>query len=150
MRLGKAGFLLILICTISPSSCGRPDGERRWTTAIDTLPTGQIHVVNSPPVDDPGPTWILLEDLRIGSVDEPGPSSFAVLKGLVVTDTGRIVVLDAQSQELRVFGPSGAHLATFGGKGGGPGELEAAWGLMLSPDEKLWVPDQRNARMSIF
>lgn len=132
------------------TGCGHAASGRTWTVTVDTLPTGAVHVVNTPPAHDPGPTWTLREELRIGSVEAAGPTSFGQLKGIAVAGDGRIAVLDAQAQEIRVFGPSGEHLATYGGKGGGPGELEGAWGLMRSPDDQLWVPDQGNARMSVF
>jgi hypothetical protein len=136
-------FLLLVACDTQDPGSG-------WTTTMDTLPTGTVHVVNTPPMAEVGPTWVLEEELRIGSLDQEGPSNFATIKGLVVTADGRIAILDSQAQELRVFGPSGEHLNTFGGRGAGPGELEGAWGLMLSPSGKLWVPDTRNARMSVF
>jgi hypothetical protein len=141
-------FLLLAACATQESGSG-------WTTEVDTLPTGAVRVVNTPPLGRVGmaavgPTWVLEEELRIGSLDQEGPTTFGLIKGLVVTSDGRMAILDSQAQEVRVFGPSGEHLDTFGGKGAGPGELEGAWGLMLSPSGKLWVPDQRNARMSVF
>ncbi len=150
MRHGKASYLPTLLFCLLPLSCETSGTAGDWTVSIDTLSSGAAHVVNWPSDHDSSPTWMVEEDLRIGSIDEEGPSSFAEIKGLVVTQAGHIAVLDSQTQEIRVFGPSGEHLATFGGRGSGPGELEAAWGLMLSPDGKLWVPDHRNARMSIF
>lgn len=143
-------FVTVLACGLILPACGNAGVESHWTVTVDTLPTGVVRVVNTPPGSDLGPTWTLEEELRIGSVDEPGPTSFGQLKGITVAPDGRIALLDAQAQEIRVFGPTGEHLATYGGKGGGPGELEAAWGLMQSPDGKLWVPDHRNARMSVF
>ncbi|HXH81609.1 MAG TPA: hypothetical protein VNN07_01625, partial [Candidatus Tectomicrobia bacterium] len=79
-----------------------------------------------------------------------GPAAFGQVKGIVVTDDGRIAVLDAQAQEIRVFAPDGSHLRTFGGKGGGPGEMENANGMLLGPDGLIRVNDPRNARMSFF
>ena len=117
---------------------------------MDTLSNGALHVVNTPPASGAQPTWRLREELRIGSVDEVGPASLAEVVGLAVTRDGRMAVLDRQAQELRVFSPRGEHLATFGGKGAGPGELEGAWGLMRDSADLLWVPDHRNARMSVF
>lgn len=68
----------------------------------------------------------------------------------MVFPDGGFAVLDAAAQEMRIFDPSGAHVETHGSKGEGPGELQAAFGLMLHPDGSLWVPDHRNARMSVF
>ncbi len=106
-------------------------------------------MTNTPPDSETAATWLITEELRIGTVDGEGPASFGELKGLAVARDGRIAVLDAQVQELRVFSGQGQHLATYGGRGGGPGEMEGAFGLMLAPNGPLWVPDYRNARMSV-
>lgn len=150
MRHVRLSTVLALPLFFLSLACESPGTGTAWTITADTLPSGTIHVVNAPPQREPGPTWVLEEELRIGSLDEEGPASFTEIKGLVITRAGNIVVLDTQTQEIRVFRSSGEHLATFGGNGAGPGELEAAWGLMLSPEGKLWVPDHRNARISVF
>jgi hypothetical protein len=126
------------------------DARARWTTTVDTLPDGRVHVVNTPPASGIRPTWVIEPELMIGSVDETGPTSFGEVKGIVVTDDGRIAVLDAQAQEIRVFAPDGAHLRTFGRRGAGPGEMENANGMALGPDGLIRVNDPRNARMSFF
>lgn len=147
----RPSFVLsVLVLVTCVSGCAETATEGAWTVTRDTLSNGAVHVVNTPPQPDPGVTSVLVEEIRIGTVDGVGPSSFGQLKGLAVTLDGRIVVLDAMAQEIRTFAPDGRHLATHGGKGAGPGELEAAFGLMKGPNDLLWVPDHRNARMSVF
>ena len=114
-----------------------------------TLPSGTVHVTNIPAANA-SPTWTLVEELRVGSLDGTGPDAFAYLKGLVALGGGGFAVLDSQVQELRVFGPDGAHIATHGRKGQGPGEFVDANGLMLGPNGRLWVPDARNGLVSVF
>ncbi|MGQ0815646.1 MAG: hypothetical protein ACT4O1_14520 [Gemmatimonadota bacterium] len=144
-------YRFITVLVYGPlSACGNAGVDNGWTVTVDTLAGGAVHVVNTPPAAELGPTLTLEEELRIGSVDEPGPTSFGELKGISVAQDGRIAILDAHAQQIRVFGSAGQHLATYGGKGGGPGEFESAFGLMRSPDGMLWVPDHRNARMSVF
>lgn len=143
--------LLVSIMTAAIStSCGNADSETAARVVIDTLPNGALHVVNPAPDPESEPSWTLEEELRIGSFDEAGPATFGQLRGLTVTEDGHIVVLEALAQELRVFGADGEHLATYGGKGEGPGELQGAWGLMRDGDDQIWVPDQQNARMSVY
>ncbi len=96
------------------------------------------------------PTWTLVEDLRVGSLDGDGPDVFGELRGLVVLPDGGFAVLDSQAQELRVFAADGSHRATYGGEGEGPGEFRDAHGLMLDPQGRLWVTDPSNSRMSVF
>jgi len=141
---------LLLMLSLIVLGCEAEEPPPQWTTTTDTFPTGTVHVVHVPPPSGGSPGFEIREELWIGSIDGSGPESFGDLKGLVVTADGHIVVLDALAQELRVFAPDGTHTATFGGKGGGPGEFESAYGLMLGPAGKLWVPDHSNARMSAF
>ena len=110
--------------------------------------TGPVQVVRSQ-VANESPDRILVEELRIGSLDSEGPDAFTYLKGLVALDDGGFVVLDSQLQELRVFGADGTHRATHGSRGEGPGEFVDANGLMAGPDGRIWVPDSRNGRMSV-
>ncbi len=134
---------------LAVTGCGDPESRSDWTTQRDTLPSGTVHVTNVP-VANVSPNWTLVEELRVGSLDGTGPDAFGYLKGLVALEDGGFAVLDSQVQELRVFGPDGAHVATHGGRGQGPGEFADANGLMLGPNGHLWVPDSRNGRMSIF
>lgn len=150
VRLGRMRTVsAVFVVAIVYFACGSAGVEGEWKVQVDTLPNGAVRVVHVPPAD-PAPTWVIEEELRIGTVDEPGPMSFGWLRGLVVTADGRIVVLDAQAKELRVFGPGGKHLATYGREGGGPGEFLGPNGLKMGPDGRLWVPDPDNLRMSIF
>lgn len=147
-RAAPSTILITAVCA-ALGGCGGSAPETGWTTVRDTLPSGTLRVTNFPPADAT-PTWTLLEELRVGTVEGAGPDAFAYLKGLVVLEDGRFAVLDSQAQELRVFGPDGAHIATHGGSGEGPGEFANANGLMLDPKGRIWVPDTRNGRMSVF
>ena len=134
---------------VALTSCGDSAPGHGWTAVRDTLPSGTVRVTNIPLAEAP-PTWTLVEEVRVGAVEGAGPDAFGHLKGLVVLGDGGFAVLEAQVQELRVFGPDGAHVATHGGKGEGPGEFANANGLMRGPNGRIWVPDTRNGRMSVF
>ncbi|WP_420447185.1 6-bladed beta-propeller [Candidatus Palauibacter sp.] len=141
--------VLLAAAWVTLAGCGDTAPQPDWTTVRDTLPSGTVRVTNVPSADV-SPTWTLVEELRVGTVEGAGPDAFGRLKGLVVLDNGGFAVLEAQVQELRVFGPDGAHVATHGRKGEGPGEFANATGLMLDPEGRIWVPDTRNGRMSVF
>ena len=145
----KRSRTLLVVACIALAGCGDTGSRSGWTTLRDTLDSGTVHVTNIP-VASVSPTWTLVEELRVGSLEGTGPDAFARLKGLVAVDGGGFAVLDSQAQELRVFGPDGTHIATHGGKGQGPGEFVDANGLMLDRSWRLWVPDTRNGRMSVF
>ncbi|MCY3612317.1 MAG: hypothetical protein OXH51_12360 [Gemmatimonadetes bacterium] len=131
------------------AGCGDSESRSDWTTLRDTLASGTIHVAHTPSANA-SPTWTLVEELRVGTLEGTGPDAFAYLKGLVALEDGGFAVLDSQIQEVRVFGPDGAHVASHGGKGQGPGEFADANGLMLGPSGLIWIPDGRNGRMSVF
>lgn len=139
----------LLVAVAALVGCGETRPPSGWATLRDTLPSGTVHVTHTPAADAL-PTWSLMEELRVGSIDGTGPDAFANLKGLVVLTDGGFAVLESQAQELRVFGPDGVHIATHGREGQGPGEFVDANGLMLGPEGRLWVPDARNGRMSVF
>jgi len=131
-------------------ACAGDDPHSKWEQAVDTLASGAVRVVHTPPPEGPEPRWVIEEELRVGTVIEGGPTSFGQIKGLAVTRGGHAVVLDAQARQLRVFDTDGNHVASFGRQGGGPGEFEEPFGLMRSPDDRLWVPDVPTNRMSVF
>ena len=139
----------ICLALVILTACRSAEATAGWNASTDTLPAGTLHVVNTPP-GDVSPEWTLEETLRIGAVEGDGPTSFGEIKGIAVLDDGRIAVMDGTSQELRIFAADGSHLATWGGRGKGPEELEGAYGLMRNAGGALVVPDYRNARMSMF
>ncbi|NIQ58551.1 MAG: hypothetical protein GWN71_35895, partial [Gammaproteobacteria bacterium] len=141
---------ILVAVLLAASACGRGDAGPAWAVIEDTLESGVVRVVNVPPEAGDEPEWVVEEELRIGAVDAEGPTSFGQVKGIAVTGDRDVAVLDALAQEVRLFGPGGAHLATYGSKGAGPGEMEGPWGLMRSADDRLWVPDHTNDRMSVF
>lgn len=129
------------------AGCGEGGGPSGSATTRFTLPSGVVEARFSPAAE---PRWTIVEELRIGSVEGGGPEEFSALFGLAALDDGGFAVLDGQSQEIRVFDDGGAHVATHGGQGEGPGELQQANGLMTDPEGLLWAPDSRNGRMSVF
>ena len=151
MRQHAAPFALAL--AVLTAACGASDGGPavRWTGTVDTLPSGHIVVKNTDaPLWRPGEEWQVVEELRIGRADGEGPDLFGRINSLAVDPGGRIWVLEAQAQELRVFGPDGQYIRTVGRKGGGPGEFAQAVKVELGPDGNIWVMDPSNNRHSVF
>jgi hypothetical protein len=147
----RLAVALLVGAVVPAAGCGdAAAGPGGWSTTVDTLPAGVARVVHEPPATGIVPTWEVEEVVRIGAVDEEGPASFGQVKGLQVDEAGRIHVLDAQAQEVRVFAPDGMHLRTLGRRGEGPGEFAGANGLMRAADGRLWVVDPQLARMTVF
>ncbi|HLL45922.1 MAG TPA: 6-bladed beta-propeller, partial [Longimicrobiaceae bacterium] len=147
----SAAVAHLAVAALAAAACGGEPGRAAggWAGTIDTLPGGTVRV-HSPATGTwkPGEEWKLVEELRIGSAEAEGPELFGDVAALEVDRAGRIYVLEPQAKEIRVFDARGAHVRTFGRKGGGPGEFEQPAGLMWDPDGRLWVVDQQNARFS--
>lgn len=139
-----------LALALAAPACPDAPAEAGWSVTVDTLSNGVVHVVNRPPAGGIAPTWIIEPELTIGSLEGTGPSTFGEVKGVAPLENGRIAVLESQAQEIRIFAPDGRHLRTLGGRGGGPGELQRANGILAGPDGLLRVNDPQNARLSLF
>lgn len=139
-----------VVCAVVVGCSVDARGEsEEWASVIDTIRPGLLRVVHQPPADE-AITWHLEETLRVGSLDGDDQASFSRIKGLVVLSDERFAVLDDVAQEVRVFNADGTFAATLGGQGQGPGEFEGAYGLMLDDADRIWVPDARNRRLSVW
>ena len=122
-----------------------------WNGTVDTLPSGQIDVRN--PDSDAwllSAQWRMSVDYQIGALDGAGPDVFGQIQDFEVDGFGRWWVLDAHSQDLRVFDASGEYVRTVGRSGSGPGEFSNAIALARSAEGNLWVIDPGNGRVSVF
>jgi hypothetical protein len=140
-----APLLLVLVST----GCGEGGPASDWSVVVDTLPNG-APLVRSLPPDRIEPRWVIEPEVMVGTLDGGGPSQFGQVKGVAPLPDGGLVVLDAQAQELRIFGADGSHRRTLGGRGEGPGELSGANGILAGPDGSILVHDPSNARVSRF
>jgi len=144
---------IVMAALLVVTGCGPSDARDRpgWAGTVDTLTNGVVRV-SSPEsgVWPEGAGWRLVEELRIGSAMAEGPAMFGQVVAIEADEDGRIYVADSQAQEIRVFGPDGAHLLSFGRRGGGPGEFEQISGMGWGPDGNLWVMDARNSRFAVF
>lgn len=117
--------------------------NRRKLAFLLVLPLPGLASAQTPPA------WHFTEELRIGS-EADDATGFSDIRGLLVDAKGNIWVLEASTQEIRVFDPQGKHLRNIGRKGQGPGEFIYADGMAMAPDGLIWVHDPKNGRFSIF
>ena len=94
------------------------------------------------------PTFAGIVDLEFGETEGDEPYLFTRVESIVEDRTGRILVADMQSHEVRVFDSQGRFLFRFGGEGEGPGELTGPCCLAFGPDGVLWV--RESTRYSAF
>ncbi len=135
------------------AACGRDAGAAAtaWAGTMDTLPSGRVVVTNpKTPIWDGGESWTVVEDLRIGSFDDPGPYELGQVTALDVDAYGRIWALEAQAKEIRVFDAEGRYVRSIGRAGGGPGEFSGPAHAQFAADGRLWVADPQNNRVSVI
>jgi hypothetical protein len=113
--------------------------EQRGDTAVIRTVAGSVW----------GDTMVLVPDLAIGELEGRSPYVFGRLSGLDVDSDGRIIVLDAQAREMRIFSAEGEHLKTIGREGDGPGEFRRPDHLRVTSDGRMVVRDQA-ARFAVF
>lgn len=64
---------------------------------------------------------------------------------------GRLYVSDVVSHEVLVFDPgTGKKLFSFGGKGGGKGQLYGPQGIAIDKEGRIFVAEQFNTRIQVF
>jgi hypothetical protein len=95
--------------------------------------------------------WGVVELLRIGSMEGDPEYQFGLIAGIGVSSDGRMFVMDQQGQHVKVFGDDGAHLATLGAAGSGPGEFAIGAGpVLVGVGDTIFVPDIQNQRVNRF
>ncbi|MDE0358273.1 MAG: hypothetical protein OXN92_11165 [Gammaproteobacteria bacterium] len=122
MAVGLATIILPVVAACEVES---DTGQTLMSEARDSA--GITIVENARPAVGSRLTWRIGETpaVSIGAEEgDPGEMLFDVRDATRLAD-GRIVVANAGTSELRVFGADGAYLETWGGQGDGPGEFSA-------------------------
>ncbi len=98
-----------------------------------------------------GTQWTVEEDLRVGALEGDPNYQFGQIGFMAVGSDGRVFVPDAQAQQVKVFSPEGEYELSFGGPGGGPGELgPGALFVLRSAGDTILVPDMANRRINRY
>lgn len=150
---------LLLLASFVVASChaGEPDGPPFET--FDSA--GVVITESSRPLWAPHEAWSLSAEpeLTIGARDGDERYVFTGVRGVRRLPDGRVAVLDAGSNRVRLYDPSGVHLLDFGGEGDGPAEFRSSQYLGLDGDELVvfeaiggnrtwWSPDGQLLRAS--
>ncbi|MCZ0935481.1 MAG: 6-bladed beta-propeller [Gemmatimonadetes bacterium] len=87
-------------------------------------------------------------DLEIGELDGDEAYLFSRIASVAEDPLGRVLVVDREVSEVRVFDSGGAFLFRLGGEGDGPEEFRGPCCLGFSPEGELWV--RQAARYTAF
>jgi hypothetical protein len=106
-------------------------------------PASRRIVLSTPKVASQGAVLKIDEraKLEIGGRADTGATVFDHIIGVVRQSTGKIVVANGGSGELRIFDSLGRHIRTVGRLGAGPGEFRQLFALFLGPGDSLIAYD---------
>ena len=122
-RRALARFAPALAGAMLAATCGGDPADEgpELTTRVDTV-GGVVHVFNA----GDAPEWELAPVVSIGprsALESDTPEAFGSVLGVAFGAGGDVFVADGMNRQVRVFGPGGEHLRTFGRQGDGPGEF---------------------------
>jgi len=139
----------VLLLVALGCAAGADARRNAWVAEYDTI--GDTLVVRTVSGAEWGP-FELVPELRIGEIEsEQDEYLIGSITGLAVDAAGNIYAYDNQVPALRKYGPDGTFIATFGRKGGGPGEYaNSDGGLLILPDGRILLRDPGNARFTIY
>lgn len=143
--IGTAAIALVTI------SCG----EQVGTLALgsEARDSAGIRIVdNVRPPDGSRLDWRVdtVPQLSIGTLEGEDPYLLHQVRDAMKMSDGRIVVANRGSQELRVFDRDGVHLATWGGRGEGPGEFNSLLAVAEWQGDSLIAWYSQRERLSVF
>ncbi len=137
--------LFLLSAGLAATAC-QPDVDRSepdppWEEMTelpfsDTQDTaGVVIVENARPADTAFLDWRIGPEpsLSIGVAEGDEALMLHLVGDATMLPDGRIVIAESGSSELKVFDSTGAHVATWGGRGEGPGEFPASMLHEVSP-----------------
>lgn len=140
---------LAVVAGVAVAGCGDGAGAATPDVLVDTVQGAERLSYGAA-----GPTleWTVDTVAVIGEAMGEDEYQFGSLPSEGVTGglDGHVLALDRQAGRVLEYGPDGRHVATYGRKGSGPGELTFPGGMDLGPGDTLWVTDLMNRRLTGF
>ena len=155
-RQPRSGFNGALIRLLMPlAAIGGTACEDAEDVAVRSEPwdSAGVRIVENPrPADDSRLPWRIGPDPAVSIGVESGEEPYMLFDANAATKLadGRIVIANTGTNELRVFDANGAHQATWGGAGEGPGEFAALAGIDTWPGDSIVAWDGRTGAISVF
>jgi hypothetical protein len=148
-RRGLSSAIALTFASIAACG-GAPDGDGAAVAAIDTV--NGVERLSYPEEPAPGLGWSADTVTVLGEAFAEDAYQFnnVSAEGLDADAEGNLYVLDRQGGRVLKYDRSGAHLATYGRQGEGPGELAQPVGMDVGPGDTIWVSDFTNRRLTGF
>jgi hypothetical protein len=86
----------------------------------------------------------------VGQAEGADHEMFGSVTAVAFDASENLYVLDNQSARVMVYDRSGRFVRQIGKRGGGPGELQAPFTLLVAPDGTLYVGDPMRRGYSVF
>lgn len=143
----RISMLLVLCLSVHPA-CDPTAGREPELVERDSA--GIRIVESTSPVWGESQAWRLSTTpaLQIGSESGAPEVQFFRVQAIRRFDDGRILVVNAGTNDLRIYSPSGEHIRTIGREGSGPGEFRYPRDVWIIDADSLVVVDLDRA--SIF
>lgn len=109
-------------------------------------------VENARPRWAAGAGWAVADSPLVDVGGKAGDPAYdlAQVSGVLLLGQGRIAVAVGGAYQVRIYGPDGAHLATAGQRGSGPGEYQGIGGLWVSAGDSVLVSDLMQRRLTVI
>jgi len=140
----------VVIIMLSVCSCIPSDSLTTSYTESDSL--GIRIVSNNLAGDNDLPTIRLDAEpvVDVGLVEGPEELRFFRVTDAKLVENDELLVVNAGTQEVRIFNRAGAYLRSFGREGEGPGEFRVPTRAFVWGSDSVAVWDYRLRRMSVF
>ena len=129
---------LLALLTLANAACEQDRPAPTLSTTIRDSAGIQV-VENAEPPEGSRLGWMIGPEptVSIGVAEGEEPYMlYGAIDAAKLSD-GRIVIANVGTDELRVFDSAGFHLATWGGRGDGPGEFRSLWRVERWPGDSI-------------
>ncbi len=149
MRRQSSQRVLYLVALAASACSSQPDATP-FVQVTDSA--GVTIVTNSDPAWQERVFATLPDspDLVVGMREGPTEYLFSDIVDAVRSPSGRLMVADGTSGEIRIFNAEGRLETRFGGQGSGPGEFRYIQSLQAISGDSSVVWDYASGRLSVF
>lgn len=146
--IASLGAALLLL--LGSSACRDAEPSRRGPSVRDSA---GIQVVEHRQLDHPGHlTWRMPDEPRwvVGGSGEGGEAELFRVTSVRRAGDGTIIVANSGTHEVRLFGPEGNPIRSFGREGDGPGEFRFLAGAWPIAGDSILTFDTSPRRIRVF